>query len=295
MKLVPTSITRNLARQMLVAKKNSPHIFFVGGVAGLIGAGVLACRATLKLEKNLDEIKNDLETVRALGEESKKTGTEYAERQYFMDMSQAYGRSIGKVGRLYAPSILLGGVSVAALTGSHIQLTRRNTALTAAFAAVTKAYDEYRLRVQEEIGQEREIEIYRDVQETNVAEEGKKKELVKVQETGGYSPYAKLFDVGNRHWVNNAEMNYAFLRIQQKWANDRLRAYGHLFLNELYDQLGLDRTPAGQVVGWLYNNDAGDNYVDFGLDDDTSMTFRRGWENAVWLDFNVDGVIYDLI
>ena len=91
-----------------------------------------------------------------------------------------------------------------------------------------------------------------------------------------------------------------FLRAQQQYANDKLIAQGHLFLNEVYDMLGLPRTKAGAIVGWVYddNNAVGDNFVDFGIYDvhrETARDFVNGYERSILLDFNVDGVIYDLI
>jgi Family of unknown function (DUF6353) len=46
------------------------------------------------------------------------------------------------------------------------------------------------------------------------------------------------------------------------------------------------------VVGWLRDGE-GDCYIDFGLFDEKNERFALGWEQSIWLDFNVDGVIYD--
>ena len=95
-----------------------------------------------------------------------------------------------------------------------------------------------------------------------------------------------------------------FLRRQQDYANEKLKAQGYLFLNEVYDMLGIPRSKAGQIVGWTYkkDNENADNYVDFGIYDlssankqlnDQKIAFVNGYERAVLLDFNVDGPIYD--
>ena len=91
-----------------------------------------------------------------------------------------------------------------------------------------------------------------------------------------------------------------FLRRQQDYANEKLRSKGHLFLNEVYDMLGIHRTKAGNVVGWIYDekNPVGDNYVDFGIYDihkEQNRDFVNGIERSILLDFNVDGPILDLI
>jgi hypothetical protein len=86
-----------------------------------------------------------------------------------------------------------------------------------------------------------------------------------------------------------------FIRSQQNYANDLLNARGHVFLNEVYDMLGIERTSAGAVVGWVRGN--GDNEIDFGVLNDlhSGQRFINGDERSVLLDFNVDGVVYDLI
>lgn len=68
-------------------------------------------------------------------------------------------------------------------------------------------------------------------------------------------------------------------------------------MNEVYDVLGIPRTKAGQIVGWVYdeNNIASDNFVDFGLSEERCENFVNGYENTVLLDFNVDGNILDRI
>ena len=91
-----------------------------------------------------------------------------------------------------------------------------------------------------------------------------------------------------------------FLKDQQRYANDRLKTKGCLFLNEVYDMLGFQRTKAGACVGWVYDekHPTGDNFVDFGLYNgynDRTNAFVNGRERSVILDFNVDGYILDLI
>ena len=290
MKLVPYSVSRNLGRKMLTVKKNSPHIFFVGGVVGAVGSTVLACRATLKLEKTLEDIRTELDeaTPVAVGD-----GVIVAEQEQVRQFGVVCIKSGVALGRLYGPSVLLGAASIAALTGSHVQMTRRNAALTATVAALSKAYDEYRARVQDAIGEERELDIYRDVHEVEVEKNGKKAK-VKMCGEFGFSPYARLFEESNMNWQKDAEMNRIFLECQQTYANHKLRARGYLFLNEVYEALGMEWSKPGQVVGWVTNGD-GDGYVDFGMYEETNIPFLEAHERNVWLDFNVDGVVYDIL
>lgn len=109
------------------------------------------------------------------------------------------------------------------------------------------------------------------------------------------SMYARFFDESCLGWQKDSEYNLMFLRQQQAYATSMLQSKGHLFLNEVYDMLGIPRTKAGQVVGWIYDKDnpIGDNFVDFNLYGERREKFINGYEKSVLLDFNVDGMILD--
>lgn len=286
MKLIPNSMTRKFAITVLKTKKQSPHIFFVAGVAGVVGAGVLACKATLKLDKTLDEAKHDVQDVKDLYSDSTK------EREYYKDLGAVYFKHSLKLARLYGPAIAVGSVSVASLTGSHVQLTKRNTALTATVAGLAKAYDDYRERVAAELGEDREKQIHAGVTEETHTIDGKKQTVEKFSE--GHSNYARFFDDFSPYWQKDPELNRIFLNCQLNYFNYQLQARGHVFLNEVYDALGLERSQAGSVVGWVLDGD-GDGYIDFGIFDLQNASFVNNVERSILLDFNVDGVIYDLI
>lgn len=293
---LPSSVTRTVARQLLVAQKNSPTILFVGGVAGVVATTVLACRATLRVEDEvLTPAQTMLETART------HQSPTYSEGDRRHDITLIYVKSAAKFCKLYGPSIVLGAVSIGMLTKSHNILTTRNAGLTAAYAALDKGFKDYRKRVVNEYGEEKDREFRFGTDERTIVTEdknGPKKQIVKTAGDGGGSIYSKLFEDGNVNWDVRPEYNVIFLRGMQHRANDRLRAKGHLFLNDVYRDLGFDDTPAGSQVGWLYNGD-GDGYVDFGIWDDASMErfhdFLIGREGAIWLDFNVDGPIWDRI
>jgi hypothetical protein len=120
---------------------------------------------------------------------------------------------------------------------------------------------------------------------------------VKVDSLNNPSSYARFFDESSPAWTKDAEYNLVFLKQQQEYANDLLKAKGYLYLNEVYEMLGIPRTRAGQVVGWVYNkeNQSGDNYVDFGIFTDGNSDFVNGRKRTVLIDPNVDGMIIDKV
>lgn len=307
MKFVPPAISRKITEQALLSQKHSPTILLGVGVASMVGSTVLACRATLKLDAVLTEVEAD----KARAQEAKAKvesgdvpeGVTYTDREMKKDLTIIIGRAAGKVIRLYAPAVILGGVGVACLTKSHKILMERNAAMTAAYIAVEKAFQTYRDRVIDRYGEETDRDLRYDYEEVSVVDEetGKITPAYRVA-PGEPSGYARWFDEENDHWSAPpfGEHNWLWLRTQQNWANDVLRSRGHLFLNEVYGMIGLSHTNAGAAVGWVYdrNNPDGDNYVDFGCwgkDGGQPVEFFNGREGAILLDFNVDGPIWHLI
>lgn len=98
-----------------------------------------------------------------------------------------------------------------------------------------------------------------------------------------YSKYARIFDESSFNWSKDQKANLMFLKYQQTYATDLLKKKGTVFLNEVYEMLGIPRSQEGCVVGWHYDekNPIGDNYIDFGLDNIL--------QSNIVLDFNVDG------
>lgn len=97
----------------------------------------------------------------------------------------------------------------------------------------------------------------------------------------------KKFDNTCREWSEQMEYNIVFLRAQNAYANDVLAVRGHLFLNEVYDSLGLPRTAIGAVCGW-YRSDDGVDYVGFG-------EMEPSTDGSIRLEFNAEGVILGYI
>jgi hypothetical protein len=294
--------TSKAGRQVLLSQKNSPKILFGAGVVGMVGTVVLASRATLRVDDILDAHDDKKETMRRLYEDPHQHHDpkfQYTTAAYRSDMTLLHTRTALGIVKLYAPAVCLGALSIAALTGSHIVLSQRNAGLMAAYAAVDKGFKEYRERVVADLGQDKDREyLYggETVTEEVVTDKGKTKKVSHVRiPKDAKSAYTFYFDSSNQNWEKNAGHNAIFLRFTQNQLNDRLHAKGHLFLNEALDALGLPHTTAGAVTGWLARGE-GDGYVDFqcwnNKDMDRLADFEDGFDDAILIEFNVDGPIY---
>lgn len=305
---IVNSMTRNLRKVGFKFKKHSPEILVVAGVVGTVASAVMACKATLKVNDILEETKAEIEKVKTVVADETISEEKYSEQDAKKDLAIIYAHTGIKFVKLYGPSIILGTLSITGILASNNILRKRNIALAAAYKAIDTGFKEYRSRVVERFGEELDKELRynvkaKEIKEKIVDENGKEKTVKKtinVADPNFYSDYARCYDDGCKGWVKDSEYNLMFLRNTQSFMNEKLRAQGYLFLNDVYDALGIPRSKAGQVVGWIYDekNPNGDNFVDFGIYDlykEGSRDFVNGYERTIWLDFNVDGPILDLI
>lgn len=284
------SVLTNFAgRASLVLSKHAPTILTAAGTVGFIGTTVLASKATLKVEETLADETGLLVQVHTAAEEGKLT-----DKEALHDKTIIYTRMATKLGKLYAPALILGAASIAALATGHGIMVKRNASLAAAYAAIDKAFKTYKKRVEEKFGKKAVL----DAVSTRAAEE-----LTGDSETveslagleGGVSPYGVIFEPGNPNWSADEDLSVLHLKCQEQYANDILQSRGHLFLNEVYKMLGFPHTPAGAVTGWIKGE--GDDFVSFGIHDgifegeDDNGRLVTKWA----LDFNVDGVMWDKI
>lgn len=302
-----TKLAGAVSRANLKVQKHSPEIMLVVGIGGMIVSGVMACKATLKLNDILEEHEETMDKVHDVVEMHEDDG-KYSEEDVQKATAVVYAKTGLKVAKLYGPAIALGAASIASIVWSHTILNKRNVALAAAYMSVDQAFKGYRGRVIERFGKDLDRELRfnlksEQIEETTVNAKGKEKTVttdVTVVDPNTYSEYARIFDDGCKGWEKDAEWNLTFLKQQQSYANDKLKAKGFLFLNDVYEMLGIPKTKAGQIVGWVYDKDhpVGDNFVDFGIFDihnAKARDFVNGYERVIILDFNVDGPILDLI
>lgn len=277
----------------------SPELLLAGGVVAVLGGTVLACRATLKMPEH----------VYAKDAEITENVLECTDEEVPRVKTMAYLHLGVETLKEYAPSALLIGGGIAMIVGGHYQLRARLGALGAAYATLETAYSKYRERVIADYGEDVDkryrLGIFQEeVTEVKTLKNGKEKATTKIVESvhadgSPYSLYARYFDAysSNMHTADQEE-NMDFLLISQSLCNEKYDRQGYLFLNDVYKQLGFDPVPEGQLVGWMKG--LGDDYIDFGIFEARNADARdfanfNGKETCFVLDFNVDGVMWNLI
>lgn len=294
------SVNGVTSKAVMKLKKHSPEILVVAGIAGTVVSAVLACKATTKVAEILDETKGALDTIHEGMENGAINGQEYTNEDGKKDTVVVYAQTGMKLAKLYGPAIILGTLSVTSILASNNILRKRNVALGAAYAAIDKSFKEYRGRVIERFGEHVDTELkygikakkFEEIEvDPETGKEKKVKKTVMVADPNLQSDYAVYFDSKSRNYETNPDYNRMFLKAQQAFANDKLQTRGHLFLNEVLDDLDLPRTPAGQIVGWT--KDGPDGYVNFRIVEVERETEDGRHEPTLLLDFNVEGNIWE--
>lgn len=303
------SVSRAFNKVGFGLQKKSPELLVVAGIVGVVASTVMACKATIKAREIAEETNNNLDAIREAEETGiTKAGQEYSQEDAQQDMVNTYVNAAVEYTKLYAPAVLLGAASITCILASHVILKKRNVALAAAYTTLNDTFKDYRKRVMDRFGEQVEKELRfnikaKEVEETVTDEDGKEKKVKKEVDVAPegwdpsqYSPYARIFDESHPAWMKDAEQNRFYLLARQSQANDRLKARGHLFLNEVYEMLGFPLTKAGTAVGWIYDpkKPMGDNFVDFGIFEvcrEKAVEFVNGYEWSFILDFNVVGDI----
>lgn len=294
------SVNGVTSKAVMKLKKHSPEILVVAGIAGTVVSAVLACKATTKVAEILDETKGTLDTIHEGMETGAINGQEYTNEDGKKDTVVVYAQTGMKLAKLYGPAIILGTLSITSILASNNILRKRNVALGAAYAAIDKSFKKYRGRVIERFGEQVDTELkygikakkFEEIEvDPETGKEKKVKKTVMVADPNLQSDYAVYFDSKSRNYETNPDYNRMFLKAQQAFANDKLQTRGHLFLNEVLDDLDLPRTPAGQIVGWT--KDGPDGYVNFRIVEVERETEDGRHEPALLLDFNVEGNIWE--
>ena len=310
---IVANVTRTFHKVSFQIKKHSPEILVAAGVVGVVTSAVMACKATTKVNDILEEAKETIEAVHKVSNDTTRE-EQYGEEDTKRALAIVYAKTGLEFVKLYGPSVVLGATSIGCIVYSNRILNKRNAALAAAYATIDKGFKEYRGRVIERFGKELDRELKyniksQEVEEVVVNEDGTEttvKKHIDVVNPNGFSEYSRFFAEGCIGWEKNAELNMFRLKQVQNWANEKLQSKGYLYLNEVYEMLGIPKTKEGHVVGWIYDpsNPDIDSFVDFGIYDvytpndklnEARRDFVNGFERNILLDFNVMGNIYELM
>lgn len=281
-----------LAKANVSLRKASPTLCLIGGIVASGAAMFCTVRVSRHATYILDDRKAKEEEIKTAYENQEEFSQPYTEEDMKHDLTVCNKNALTDLCKIYALPVGLYILSVVLFVeGNHI-MKKRNAALSTALAASQTALAAYRDRVRSFVGEEQEADIYngaRKVVDENGNEHIERDSFTRLTD--------RVFDESNNNWSKEKFDNQTFLYKTEEYLNQMLMAraangsIGFVFLNEVYDVLGFDRTPEGQYLGWIYEEGKHESYIDFGLRqmDEGHRLFANGHERTVWLNFNYDG------
>lgn len=299
------NITRTFNKTKFKVNQKSPEILIAVGIVSGIATCVMACRATLKINEELEQPKKDIEEIKEAAEKGvTKHGLEYSIEDSKSDLRIVYTETAVMVAKHAFPVVLMGGLSIFSVIKSHQILATRYARSVASFKAIEKAFKGYRSRVVERFGPELDRELYYNIKpvetKTTVTNpDGTTEEATVVEnKPNELGVYSFIFDEACREWRKDPCTNYQILRQAEKFFTHKLRSDGHLMLNDVRTYFNLPATDIGYQAGWIYdkNKSEGDNYVSLGLkhyEKERTAAFINGLERNFLIDPNCQGYILD--
>lgn len=276
-----------IGKVKLGAKRNAPELLLGAGLITGTACVVLSGKATIKAAKITDKFKGDIDTISKSLESENLTPVEIKN-----EIRPLYAKYALDLAKNYAVPTALYAATVASIFASYKIQKNRQIALSTALSAMTTAYATLLGKVQN--GAKHGLtaqEVLDGVEGREVVDpETGEITIEKVQGDPINYAYQVRFDNTCLSWEKDKLQNEFSLKAEENWANDLLQLQGYLFLNDVYDRLGIPKVKTGFIVGWLKDGN-GDGFVDFGVIDAESYDDVRYDRNAFDLTFNVDGDI----
>lgn len=239
MKMKKPNLSKLTHSMFMVLDRNSPKILMGVGIAGMITTAYLSAKAAPKAVKLLDEKKEELKTDKLSAKETVKT-----------------------TWKCYAPAVTTGVLSTVCLLGSSSISTRRTAALATACKLSETAFNEYKEKVVETIGIEKEKEIKEDIAKDTIKKNPPSpSNTVVFASSGDILCYDSISGRYFRSTKNAIEKAVNDL-------NARIFQDNYISLNEFYDELDLPHIDLGSDLGWNVDAMLDVDCTDCGLSED---------------------------
>ena len=294
----------------LIAKKHAPELMIGSGIAGFVLTVVSTVKAT---NKTNDILENKEHTTKLIS-------TEMTENpEYTFEMGEAALKDLKKQTRrqlvkAWMPVGTMGLASVILILGGYKIVNGRYVATASAYKMLETSFDHYRSNVRREYGNDtdwrmangytaEELEqIQKERREqAEAAETAKKRGNKKPRKRKNYQQ-SYIFDEYSNHWKRywTPRQFLDYIQFKTQELQDKFEIQGYLFLNDVLEAFGLEKTAEGQIVGWIKKRGK-TTRISVGYDEAPEEEIRRilaterNEDLRWWLTPNTDGVIYSLI
>lgn len=265
-------LTRCFGKVKYKAIQNSPELYLVAGTV-LLGVGIVAaCRATLKADEVLDDLKEELdkieetrETAQKIADETEGRVEKYSEADRIEDIKNAKIQHSVQIAREFVlPALCIAG-GLGCMYRGHFVLKDRYLGMTAAYESVRALFRKYRDRVVAEQGLAADQRYLYGTKNVDIVDMNPDGTVADVQKAGDPDikamPGIMLFDSYSKRFVKDRNANAMTVATVESWANRTLQRRGYLFLSEVLEELDMPPVPHGNCFGWVFGGE-GDNRVD---------------------------------
>lgn len=228
-----------------VLKDQAPNMLAAAAVGGVVVTVVLAVRATVKAKDLYDEemAKREAEAFKKAAEGKAEDEDEVVE---YDDPEPLTKKEIVKlVWKEYIPVALSIASTAGFVVMTRVVDARRSTALAAAAAATTRAYEEYRAANNELHGKTADARTKDKVAENVAQTIDPNPDNPLIYSTGEGTDLCIDPWSGRPFWHSVTKIKLCEAEFAHNLVyNDRMS------LNDWYDCIGLPHTNAGEIIGW---------------------------------------------
>lgn len=222
-----------LQRLQRVTHENSPMILTAVGSVGVLTTGVLAAHGGIRAHQILEDERRNVSFTRTGG-----PGAEY---------DIPLKRRLALTWKPFAPACLTGLTTVTAIIAANQIGTRRAAAMAVAYTTLEKASKEYREKVIERFGDNKEQKVRDELAQDRLTRaQGESREVVILE-----GDDVLCFDSwSGRLFKSNTET----LKKAMNDLNYRIINDNYASLTDFYNLIGLPPTSGSDELGWNVDN-----------------------------------------
>lgn len=226
-----------LEKAEVFTKKNSPVILTGLAVVGVISTAYSAFKAGPRADKILEEYRKDMRDCHPKDKEAKRT---------------VVGETVKKMVPVVAPTVIMGGTTIACVIGSHSISSRRIAVLSAAYSLSESTVKNLNNKMEEMLGEKKTRAIKDSIMKDKLRETEKNDQKLLgdgnvIVPDNGYV-LCKDLHSGRPFYSTAEKIKQAIVKCsfdvqQDMWVS----------LNEFYDEIGspqLEHIPLGDDLGW---------------------------------------------
>lgn len=216
-------LSKSIRNAKLSLSKHSPEILIGIGVASMLTSTVLAVKATPKAMRLIEQKKEELEMDKLPPVETVKVAW-----------------------KCYIPAAISGTAALACFIGSHSVHAKRYSALATAYKLSETAFNEYRDKVVETIGEKKERTVRDKVSKEQIEKTPVHKTDIIVTGKGTTLCFDPL---SHRYFYSDLEKIHRAANKLNYEINTNPFDSG-VTLNDFYHEIGLHGTTVGESMGW---------------------------------------------